>query len=186
VKEQIRIARGRKLRYKQQDVQQNGWAIECRINAEDPFSNFMPSTGTITRINFPTGPGIRVETGVYEGFTISPYYDSMIAKLICWGDTRAEAMMRMRRALREFRIMGVKTNIPFHIQLLGSTRFQAGQFDTRFVEDRFLLQEEDRPHEDIAAIAATLVAHSQSRRATESISRNGNGSGTKWKWAERL
>ncbi|NJM42173.1 MAG: hypothetical protein HC853_16200, partial [Anaerolineae bacterium] len=127
VKEQIRIARGRKLRYKQEDVQQNGWAMECRINAEDPFNNFMPSTGTITRINFPTGPGIRVETGVYEGFTISPYYDSMIAKLICWGDTRAEAMMRMRRALREFRIMGVKTNIPFHIQLLGSTRFQAGQ-----------------------------------------------------------
>ena len=187
VKEQIRIARGRKLRYKQEDVQQNGWAMECRINAEDPFNNFMPSTGLITRINFPTGPGIRVETGVYEGFTISPYYDSMIAKLICWGDTRAEAMMRMRRALREFRIMGVKTNIPFHMQLLGSTRFQAGQFDTRFVEDRFLLQEEERPHEDIAAIAATLVAHGQSRRATESISRNGNGHGgvNKWKWAER-
>ena len=184
VKEQIRIARGRKLRYKQEDVQQNGWAMECRINAEDPFNNFMPSTGTITRINFPTGPGIRVETGVYEGFTISPYYDSMIAKLICWGDTRAEAMMRMRRALREFRIMGVKTNIPFHIQLLSSTRFQAGQFDTRFVEDRFMLQEEDRPHEDIAAIAATLVAHNQSRRATETISRNGNGT-SKWKWAER-
>jgi acetyl-CoA carboxylase biotin carboxylase subunit len=79
----------------------------------------------------------------------------------------------------------VKTNIPFHIQLLGSTRFQAGQFDTRFVEDRFMLQEEDRPHEDIAAIAATLVAHSQSRRATESISRNGNGNGAKWKWADR-
>ena len=186
VKEQIRIARGRKLRYKQQDVTQTGWAIECRINAEDPFSNFMPSTGTITRINFPTGPGVRVETGVYEGFTISPYYDSMIAKLICWGDTRAEAVMRMRRALSEFRIMGVKTNIPFHIQLLASTRFQAGQFDTRFVEDRFLLQDEEHPHEDIAAIAATLVSHQQSRRAVESISRGsvrGNDNVSKWKWA---
>jgi acetyl-CoA carboxylase biotin carboxylase subunit len=182
VKEQIRIARGRKLRYKQEDVTQTGWAIECRINAEDPFANFMPSTGTITRINFPTGPGIRVETGVYEGFTISPYYDSMIAKLICWGDTRAEAVMRMRRSLSEFRIMGVKTNIPFHIQLLASTRFQAGQFDTRFVEDRFLLQDEEHPHEDIAAIAATLVSHQQSRRSVENISR-GNGAISKWKWA---
>ena len=182
VKEQIRIARGRKLRYKQEDVTQTGWAIECRINAEDPFANFMPSTGVITRINFPTGPGIRVETGVYEGFTISPYYDSMIAKLICWGDTRAEAVMRMRRSLSEFRIMGVKTNIPFHIQLLASTRFQAGQFDTRFVEDRFMMQDEEHPHEDIAAIAATLVSHQQSRRSVENISR-GNGAVSKWKWA---
>ncbi len=184
VKEQIRIARGRRLRYKQEDITWNGCAIECRINAEDPFSNFMPSTGTITRINFPTGPGVRVESGVYEGFTITPYYDSMIAKLICWGDTRAEAVLRMRRALSEFRIMGVKTNVPFHQQLLGSTRFQAGQFDTRFVEDRFRLGEEDRPSVDVAAVAATVVAHQRGQRATE-YSAHDAPVPSRWKWANR-
>ena len=100
VKEQIRIARGRKLRLKQRSIKQRGWAIECRINAEDPFNNFMPSTGTITRIERPTGPGVRVDSGVYEGYEVTPYYDSLIAKLICWGESRAEAIMRMRRALR--------------------------------------------------------------------------------------
>ena len=181
VKEQIRIARGRRLRYKQEDITWTGWAIECRINAEDPFANFMPSTGTITRINFPTGPGVRVDTGVYEGFTISPYYDSMIAKVICWGDSRAEAMLRMRRALSEFRIMGVKTNVPFHQQLLASTRFQAGQFDTRFVEDRFCLGEEDRNDVDVAAIAATVVAHHQGQRITE-YSAGDRAQRSRWKW----
>ncbi|HEY3288585.1 MAG TPA: acetyl-CoA carboxylase biotin carboxylase subunit, partial [Anaerolineae bacterium] len=172
VKEQIRIARGRKLRYSQADVQQTGWAIECRINAEDPYSNFMPSTGVITRINFPTGPGVRVDTGVYEGCEVTPFYDSMIAKVICWGDTRAEAVMRMRRALSEFRIMGVKTNIPFHVKLVGSLRFQAGSFDTRFVEDRFAIEEEEPPNPEIAAIAATMVSHHRGQQTASHIERN--------------
>ncbi len=176
VKEQIRIARGRRLRYTQADIQPNGWAIECRINAEDPFSNFMPSTGKITHIHFPTGPGVRIDSGVYEGFEITPYYDSMIAKVICWGDTRAEAMMRMRRALSEMRIMGVKTTIPFHQQLIGSLRFQAGNFDTRFVEDRFSLEDQERPMADVAAIAATMVAHGHDQAASHiSMSNDTNG-----------
>lgn len=183
VKEQIRIARGRRLRYTQADVEQKGWAIECRINAEDPFSNFMPSTGTITRITFPTGPGVRVDTGVYEGFAVTPYYDSMIAKLICWGDTRGEAVMRMRRALSEFRIMGVKTNIPFHVKLVGSLRFQAGTFDTRFVEDKFALEEQEPPHPDIAAIAATMVAHQRGQRTASHIDRNESRTMLRWKWS---
>ena len=185
VKEQIRIARGRTLRYKQKNIKQNGWAIECRINAEDPFSNFMPSTGLVTRINFPTGPGVRVESGVYEGYAITPYDDSMIAKLICWGDTRAEAILRMKRALSEFRIMGVKTNVPFHQQLFESTRFQAGQFDTRFVEDRFVMEEESQEHSDVAAIAATLIAHRQGREAAEHIERTDNGRASNWRWSLR-
>ena len=90
VKEQIRIARGRQLRYAQEDIHQNGWAIECRINAEDPYNNFMPSTGRITHTLLPTGPGVRVDTGVYPGFEITPYYDSLISKLIVWGETRAK------------------------------------------------------------------------------------------------
>jgi acetyl-CoA carboxylase biotin carboxylase subunit len=184
VKEQIRIARGRRLRYTQDDVQQNGWAIECRINAEDPFANFMPSTGVVTSINFPTGPGVRVESGVYEGYEITPYYDSMIAKLVCWGDTRAEAILRMKRALNEFRIMGVKTNVPFHQQLFRSTRFQAGQFDTRFVEDRFAMEEQSLANGDVAAIAATLIAHKHGREAAEHIDRN-TGRASNWRWSMR-
>ena len=105
----------------------------------------------------------------------------MIAKVICWGDSRAEAMLRMRRALSEFRIMGVKTNVPFHQQLLASTRFQAGQFDTRFVEDRFCLGEEDRNDVDVAAIAATVVAHHQGQRITE-YSAGDRAQRSRWKW----
>ena len=183
VKEQIRIARGRRLRHTQADIAQKGWAIECRINAEDPFANFMPSTGVITRINFPTGPGVRVDTGVYEGFEVTPFYDSMIAKLICWGDTRAEAVMRMRRALSEFRIMGVKTNIPFHVKLVDSARFQAGMFDTRFVEDRFALEEQEPPYPEVAAIAATMVAHQHGQQTASHIDRNESRTMLRWKWS---
>src|SRR4029078_9592341 len=123
VKEQIRVARGRVLSYKQEDGKVNGHAIECRINAEDPYNNFMPSTGRITHSLLPTGPGVRGDTGVYPGFEISRYYDSLISKLICWGETRGEAILRMRRALEEYRLLGVKTNIPFHQNLLESPRF---------------------------------------------------------------
>src|SRR3989337_2389679 len=168
VKEQLRIARGRKLRYAQDDIRFNGWAIECRINAEDPYNNFLPSTGRLELIIPPTGPGVRVDTGVYPGFEISPYYDSMISKLLCWGETRGEAILRMRRALEEYRIWGVKTNIPFHQNIMDSHRFMGGQYDTRFVEERFSMDKAEegkvsRP--DIAAILATLVAHRQGQHA---------------------
>ena len=185
VKEQIRIARGRKLRYRQEDITQTGWAIECRVNAEDPFNNFLPSTGVITRIQFPTGPGVRVESGVYEGFAITPYYDSMIGKIICWGDSRPEAILRMRRSLNEFRIMGVKTNIPFHQQLVGSLRFQAGQFDTRFVEDRFTLEDVSDADADIAALVSTLVEHHRGQVAVSHIDRGQPFRSSRWKWAPR-
>src|SRR3989304_3660394 len=97
VKHQIHIAWGRKMRYSQEEFHLNGSAIECRINAEDPYNSFLPSTGTLNQIIPPTGPGVRVDTGVYPGFQISPYYDSMISKLICWGETRGGAILRMRR-----------------------------------------------------------------------------------------
>lgn len=187
VKEQIRIARGRQLRYSQDDIRQNGWAIECRINAEDPYNNFLPSTGTIHHILTPTGPGVRVDTGVYPGFEVSPYYDSLISKLIVWGETRAEAVLRMRRALEEYRIIGVRTNIPFHQRLMDSHRFMAGQFDTRFIEERFSLEtaEENLPtHPDIAAVIATLVAHQQTQRSAQIIQRNERDT-SNWKWISR-
>ena len=97
----------------------------------------MPSIGKITSLNIPTGPGVRVDSGVYGGYEITPYYDSMIAKLICWGEDRGEAILRMRRALEEYTIMGVKHNIPFHQNLMNSFSFIAGMFDTKFVEERF-------------------------------------------------
>ena len=187
VKEQIRIARGRQMRYNQDSIHRNGWAIECRINAEDPYNNFMPSTGRITHSLLPTGPGVRVDTGVYPGFEISPYYDSLISKLIVWGETRAEAILRMRRSLEEYKIVGVRTNIPFHQNLMDSHRFMGGQFDTRFVEERFSMdaaEEGKEMHPEIAAIIATLVTHRQTQRAAQIIQRNERDT-SNWKWLSR-
>ena len=112
VQEMLRVARGRRLRHAQEDIKMEGWAIECRVNAEDPYNSFIPATGKISTLRLPTGPGVRIDTGVYEGSEITPYYDSMISKLICYGQNRAEAVLRMRRALGEYHIMGVQTNIP--------------------------------------------------------------------------
>jgi acetyl-CoA carboxylase biotin carboxylase subunit len=187
VKEQIRIARGRALSYKQEDVKINGHSIECRINAEDPYNNFMPSTGRITHSLVPTGPGVRVDTGVYPGFEITPFYDPMIAKLIVWGETRAQAILRMRRALEEYLIVGVQTNIPFHQTLMDSHRFMGGQYDTRFVEERFSMEDAEeskatRP--EIAALLATLVAHQETERSAQVVRRNERDA-SNWKWVGR-
>lgn len=187
VKEQIRIARGRQMRYTQEDISFKGWAIECRINAEDPYNNFMPSAGRITHSLLPTGPGVRVDTGVYPGFEISPYYDSLISKLIVWGETRAEAILRMRRALEEYKIVGVRTNIPFHQNLMDSHRFMGGQYDTRFVEERFSMGAAAAGRDDrseIAAIIAALAAHQQTQRAAHVIQR-GERDTSNWKWLGR-
>jgi acetyl/propionyl-CoA carboxylase alpha subunit len=187
VKEQIRIARGRQMRYSQEDIILNGWAIECRINAEDPYNNFLPSTGRISHILLATGPGVRVDTGVYPGFEISPYYDSLISKLIVWGETRAEAILRMRRSLEEYKIVGVYSNIPFHQTLMDSHRFMGGQYDTRFVEERFSMEAAEEGKVDrspIAAIIATLAAHRQTRLAAQFVQR-GERDTTNWKWLSR-
>ena len=187
VKEQIRIARGRALSYTQDDIHFNGHAIECRINAEDPYNGFMPSTGRITHSLLPTGPGVRVDTGVYPGFEITPFYDPMIAKLIVWGETRAQAILRMRRALEEYRIVGVRTNIPFHQTMMDSHRFMGGQYDTRFVEERFSMDEAEEhraKHEEVAAIFATLAAHQAAERSAQIVQRNERDT-SNWKWVGR-
>ena len=187
VKEQLRVARGRTLSYKQEDVVLNGHAIECRINAEDPYNNFLPSTGRITHSLLPTGPGVRVDTGVYPGFEITPFYDPMIAKLIVWGETRAQAILRMRRALEEYRVVGVRTNIPFHQTLMDSHRFMGGQYDTRFVEERFSMETAGETREkntEIAAILATLVAHRETERSANIVNRNERDA-SNWKWVGR-
>ena len=134
VKEQIRVAAGNPLGFTQEDVQMRGHAIECRINAEDPDRNFMPSTGEITSFHTPGGYGVRVDSHVYAQYVVTPFYDSMLAKLIVWGRDREEAMTRTERALEEFIVEGINTTIPFHQFMLKHPTFRSGQADTDFVE----------------------------------------------------
>ncbi len=187
VKEQIRIARGRKMG-PVGGVKATGWAVECRINAEDPYNNFLPSVGQVTVHIAPTGPGVRLDSGIYAGYEVTPYYDSMLAKLIAWGETRGEAILRMRRALSEYKIMGLKTNLPFHQKLLDSTRFIAGRYDTQFVEQFMNMQSGD--HElraervEAAAIVATLVEH-QARQQALQFTAATNRQQSNWKWSDR-
>ena len=133
VKQQIRVASGEKLDFTQDDVRMSGHAIECRINAEDPTKNFIPSSGIITALHMPGGPGVRVDSHIYQDYAMPPYYDSLLAKVIAYGHDRADAMARMRRVLSEFTIEGVATTIPFHRVLLEQPDFVAGQFDTNYV-----------------------------------------------------
>ncbi|AWB45097.1 acetyl-CoA carboxylase biotin carboxylase subunit [Paenibacillus sp. CAA11] len=135
IKEMISVAEGNLLSFTQQDVQIDGWSIECRINAEDPARNFLPSPGKIQFYLAPGGPGVRVDSAVYPGYTISPYYDSMIAKLIVWAPTREEAIAKMKRALGEFAVEGISTTIPFHQKLLEHPTFIRGDFDIKFLEE---------------------------------------------------
>ncbi|SDC43082.1 acetyl-CoA carboxylase, biotin carboxylase subunit [Priestia aryabhattai B8W22] len=134
IKEQIKVANGETLPFKQEEVTFNGWAIECRINAENPEKNFMPSPGTIQMYLPPGGYGVRVDSAAYPGYAIPPYYDSMVAKLIVHAPTREEAIERMKRALDEFVIDGVATTIPFHQKLLNHEKFVSGEFNTKFLE----------------------------------------------------
>jgi acetyl-CoA carboxylase, biotin carboxylase subunit len=186
VAEQIRVAYGWKLSRGQEDIQHRGAAIECRINAEDPYNDFLPSTGRITLTQLPTGPGVRVDTGVNIGFEISPYYDPLISKLIVWSETRAQAVVRMRRALEEYRIVGVRTNIPFHQAIINTYPFISGIYDTRLVEEQFGNMDAAESREsylDIAALIATLVADRQGHRSAPVSLHTAKTSN--WKWAER-
>jgi len=143
VKEQIRVAAGEPLSFAQKDVVFTGHAIECRINAEDPFT-FVPSPGTIRHFYPPGGPGVRIDTFAHDGCEISPYYDSMIAKLMTHGRDRAEAIARMRRCVEVMVVEGIKTNLALHRRILEDPDFLAGRFDTRFLE-RFLPQKKAAP-----------------------------------------
>ncbi len=188
VKEQIAIAAGRRMRYRQEDITPKGWAIECRITAEDPFNNFLPSTGIVTFLQEPTGPGVRVESALYRGFEVTLYYDPMVAKLVVWGETRAEAILRMRRALNEYRIGGIKTSIPFHQSIMDNTEFIWGTFDTGFL-DRLRLNREmkrAKEYEKIAAVAAALVAHEEGRKAVHIGNARADSRRNLWKQAGRI
>ncbi len=187
VVEQIRVANGRHLNRQQDEIQRRGAAIECRVIAEDPYNDFLPSKGRITMAQLPSGPGVRIDTGVYVGFEISTFYDPLISKLIVWGENRPQAIVRMRRALEEYRIVGVRTNIPFHQTMMSTYPFITGKYDTRFVEEQFSMMDATENRElylDIAALMACLVAHEQMERRTQVYPSSEPKS--YWKWAGRL
>ena len=135
VKQQLRIASGEPLAIRQEDVRLDGHAIECRINAEDHLSGFAPCPGHVARFRAPGGPGVRVDSHLEAGYDVPPFYDSLLAKVICWGRDRDEALSRMMRALGEMQVEGVRTTVPFHLELLAHERFRAGDVNTRFVHD---------------------------------------------------
>ena len=166
VREQLRVAAGEKLGYTQEDVTLRGWAIECRISAEDPAAHFRPSPGRITAWRPPAGPWVRVDAGVYEGAEVPLYYDPLMAKLIVWGRDRAEAIRRMAGALGEFAVAGVRTTIPFHAAVMQHPDFVAGRLSTAFVErlgDR-LVARPDPAQRRAAIVVAALHAYRQAGR----------------------
>ncbi len=166
VRAQIRIARGQGIPYEQAELSQKGWALEFRIYAEDPAKNFMPALGRINSHITPTGPGVRIDSGIYEGFDVPIHYDPLLAKLIVWGEDRLQAIARGRRALQEFTLHGPGHNIPFHLWALERPRFIAGTYTTNFIDNRFDPDEflDPLPDDDRdALLAAGAVGGAASR-----------------------
>ncbi len=173
VKEQIKIASGAQLKYTQDNIKISSWAIECRINAEDPLAGFTPSSGIIRNYMPPGGPGIRVNSNGYSGYRVEPHYDSLISLLICYGKTRREAIVRMRRALREYTIDGVETTIPFHLAVFHNKRFVQGAVNTSFIEQEHIMQKvkkyyfekkKDLTSENKIILVSTAVAKYREKR----------------------
>ena len=163
VKEQLVIASGKRLAFSQDDIQPRGAAIECRIYAEDPQNDFLPSMGVIEELITPMGPGVRVDHGLYRGERISRHYDSLLAKLIVWAANRDEAIARMQRALEEFKILGVKTTIGFHLRVMESKAFKSGHYFTDFIERMGTPEAPSEEFLKILAIAAALKKEQESR-----------------------
>ena len=196
VREQITVAHGAPLSFAQADIEWSGHAIECRVYAEDPENNFLPSPGPITRLRVPAGPGIRDDGGVYQGAEVSIYYDPMISKLAAWGRTRAEAIDRLRRALDEYEVGGIKTTLPFFREVVRDAEFIAGRLDTGFIarfneRRRVASPAENMPdnnetlRRDMAVIAAALARSQPSRAATDQES-DGRQTPSQWRLAGRV
>ena len=185
VKAQIEVAAGGYLPWRQRHINLTGHAIECRIYAEDPENDFMPHPGKIEGLRLPQGLGVRNDCGVYEGAEVSIYYDPMIAKLIIWGENRIEAIVRMRRALHEYQIRGIKTNIPFHQWILRHPRFTVGEFNTGFIDDEYrsMQKPEIYPHKNVALASAAIAA--LQREQDRAVRLLENGAVEKSQWRER-
>jgi acetyl-CoA carboxylase biotin carboxylase subunit len=183
VKQQIHVAEGRTLPFKQEDLRQKGHAIECRIYAEDPDNNFMPSAGKVYKISAPLGLGVRTDGYVYEGYEIPIYYDPMISKLIVWANTRDEAIARMRRALYEYKITGVKTSIKMLERVMNNENFIAGNYDTHFIEKNVEQLLSDGPKKDPVdmVIIATLIDYLDKLGSTEANTKEFTPAQSRWK-----
>jgi len=188
VKDQLRIAAGEKLGFGQDDVALHGWAIECRVNAEDPFASFIPSPGTVVGLRAPGGPWVRDDTGVYAGCTIPRFYDTLMAKLIVWGPDREAAIARMTRALGEYKVAGVQTTIPILERIIRHPDFVAGRLSTGFME-RLLAA--DKPegagrHRKIALIAAALTAYERAGRPASAVGSSSGPATAPSAWRQAL
>jgi acetyl-CoA carboxylase, biotin carboxylase subunit len=190
VKTQIQIAAGARLPFKQADLAQSGWAIECRIYAEDPANGFVPAPGRIAVLNFPDGPGVRNDAGVYEGSEVPVFYDPIISKLITWGRDRMEAIERMRRALGEFTIAGDLTaNLDFHRWLMNHPRFRSADYDTRFIDEEFrsaALASSLDSAKLAALLAAAVAANRNSNHSSAPSASPGAARTAAWKMLGRL
>jgi acetyl-CoA carboxylase biotin carboxylase subunit len=181
VRLQVEIAAGARLPFGQSDVRWSGWAVECRIYAEDPYNNFLPYPGKLTRLTRPSGPGIRLDGCVYEGWTVPMEYDPLLAKLAVWAGTREEAIGRMLRALREYDVGGIRTNIGFFRQILEDPEFRAGNLHTGFIDEFFARHDAADASAEMRSVAALAAA-------LHATKRNGNGTaapaGTARRWVE--
>ncbi len=166
VQEQLSIAEGGKLRHRQQDIVPRGHAIEARICAEDPFENFAPSIGQVAAVQFPSGPFVRVDSDLRRKSEVTVHYDSLLAKVIAWGKDRNEALARMEQALREFKIVGVQTTIPFQLHLLRNRKFRAGDIHTRFLEKGFHMEKAESGHDVEAVLLAAALEHQRREKIT--------------------
>jgi acetyl-CoA carboxylase biotin carboxylase subunit len=173
VRAQIQVAEGRGLPWRQEELAQRGWSLECRVYAEDPAAGFMPAPGRITTLRAPAGPGVRDDSGVYEGFTVPIYYDPMISKVSTWGETRQVAIGRMRRALREYVVGGITTNIPFLLAVLDEPDFRAGRLDTGYI-GRHFGERPAPPEGPDADLAAAIAAAAMSLEAAGTATRRGD------------
>jgi acetyl-CoA carboxylase biotin carboxylase subunit len=181
VKEQIRIALGDPMAVRQEDVHFRGAAIECRIYAEDPENNFLPFPGRISTLRAPGGPGIREDSGIYEGYEVPVFYDPLLSKLIAWGRTRIGAIERMSRALEEYQILGIKTTLPFYQRVMRDLHFIKGDVTTAFIDEIFARKDEKREHpkETIALIAAAIYEHE--RQAATALRKEHSAQTSPWK-----
>ncbi len=186
VKEQIAIASGKPLSFRQEDVIVNGHAIECRVYAEDPLNNFLPSIGTVKRLQAPSGPGIREDRGIQQGNEITVHYDPMVSKLVAWGKTRNEALRRMDRALNEYLIQGVITNIPACIHIIRHPSFIDGSYTTHFMSAEYNPEELRKPNDDemiAVAVAAATMVHRHKKQPV--FARTNPETKSQWKFQER-
>ncbi len=167
VKWMIRIAYGEKLPFTQEDLSINGHAIECRVYAEDPEKNFLPSPGKLEYIRIPTGPGVRNDSSIYSGYEVTPFYDPMLSKLIVWGETREEAIKRMKTALREYVALGVKTNIGFLLRVMDNDEFMRGEIDTGFIERHPELLTSSGGNIELALVAAAIGMRNSAKKEVE-------------------